>query len=134
MLFMHRSPYLKSRIEKEPYTLNDIVHSMANQGWQGKRIDVVKMPEGGYSSLDNTRVLAARLAGVRAKANIRKYNERLPSNMLDRFPHPAIPGSFAQTWGEALEYRIFRQGLDFQHENFPVGSYVAPRINYPKIK
>lgn len=79
---------------------------MSIKGWQGEPIDVIKIPEGGYASLDNTRVLAAKRAGIDIKANVRNYNERLPSTMIDRFEHPMVPGEFAQTWGEALEYRI----------------------------
>jgi hypothetical protein len=126
--------YLKIRPGQEPYTLNDITNSMSQHGWQGQPIDVIKMPEGGYSSLDNTRVLAARKAGIDIKANMRSYNDPLPETMARRFGHPQLSNVFAKTWGEALEYRLLRQNSSFINENFPVGTYEAPKIVYPKIR
>ena len=83
-----------------------------------------------FSSIDNTRILAAREAGIDVQANVRAYNERLPDSMLDRFEHPKVPGGYAQTWGEALEYRILRQNKTFQKNNYPVGSYQDPKVKY----
>ena len=123
--------YLKNRFGKS-YTFDEIVQSMKVEGWKGVAIDIVKMPEGGLSTLDNTRVLAAKKAGIDVLARVRRYNERLPQEMLTRFRHLTVSDSFAETWGEALEYRIMKQKLDFMNKNFPVGTYENPTINYPK--
>lgn len=37
---------------------------MKANGWKGDAIDVVRMGDGGLTTLDNTRVLAASRAGV----------------------------------------------------------------------
>jgi adhesin HecA-like repeat protein len=126
--------YLKIRDGMEPYTLDDIAKSMSENGWRGSPVDIVRMPEGGYSTLDNTRILAAQRAGIDVKVNIHKYNGKLPDNMLDRFEHPALPGLYAETWGEALEYRISKQSLNFQNKYYPLGTYQQPKVTYPKIK
>lgn len=126
--------YVKYRPNKKPYTIDSITDSMKKDGWLESEgpIDVVELPEGGYTSLDNTRIMTAQDAGIQMEARVHKYNERLPSTMNKRFKHPKIPGDFAQTWGEALEYRLFRQNLDFQHQCFPVGTYNRPVVTYPK--
>ncbi|GFN30052.1 hypothetical protein [Paenibacillus xylaniclasticus] len=41
---------------------------MKANGWQGSPIDVVKMPDGKLTTVDNTRVLAARNAGINVEA------------------------------------------------------------------
>lgn len=58
---------------------------MKSNGWKGDAIDIVKMPDGKYTTVDNTRVAAARDAGIDVKANVRSSNEVLPDNMVDRF-------------------------------------------------
>jgi len=122
--------YLKQRPGQASYTLDDLVNGMRTQGWKGDPVDVVRLPDGTFSSIDNTRILAAREAGIDVQANVRAYNERLPDSMLDRFEHPKVPGGYAQTWGEALEYRILRQNKTFQKNNYPVGSYQDPKVKY----
>jgi len=45
---------------------------MRANGWQGDAIDVVRMPDGKLTTLDNTRVLAADQAGIQVfKPSIR---------------------------------------------------------------
>ena len=46
----------------------EIVESMRNNGWAGDPIDVVRMPDGGLTTIDNTRVVAARQAGIDVQA------------------------------------------------------------------
>ena len=45
------------------YTFDTLIESMKKDGWKGDPIDVVNMSDGAPTSLDNTRVLAARQAG-----------------------------------------------------------------------
>ena len=37
---------------------NDIIQSMRESGWKGEPIDVVEMPDGIYTTIDNTRVVS----------------------------------------------------------------------------
>ncbi|WP_197279280.1 LysM peptidoglycan-binding domain-containing protein [Novosphingobium sp. AAP1] len=104
------------------YTYDDIVQSMSANGWKGDAIDVVRLPNGEFTTIDNTRVLAAREAGIDVQANVRAFDEQLPSNLLEqrRFGD-------AQTWGDALTQRINGQSSTFRTNN-PYGSYSPPRI------
>jgi hypothetical protein len=117
------------------YNLDDIMHSMINNGWVGAPIDVVQMEKGILTTIDNSRVFVAKKANINVKANVRKYNERLPSGMLDRFEHPKIYGAYAKTWGEAIEFRLMRQSYEFSDNYFPNGTYVEPKVTgMPKSK
>jgi len=49
------------------YSLNSLVKSMRKSGWTGKPIDVASMPDGTLATIDNTRVLAARISGIKVK-------------------------------------------------------------------
>ena len=53
---------------------SEIIDSMKAKGWDGAPIDVVRMPDGNLTTIDNTRVLAARYAeiDVQAKEKISK--------------------------------------------------------------
>ena len=113
-------------------TQNSEHYRMKTQGWKGDPVDVVRMPDGSLSSIDNTRILAAREAGIDAKVTIRSMDEQLPQVMIDekRFTYK---GQVAETWGEAMQIRIMRQKGNFATEN-PLGSYQPPKVTYPKIK
>ncbi|WP_431812021.1 hypothetical protein [Lysinibacillus sp. FW12] len=101
-----------------------IINSMKANGWKGDPIDVVKMPDGNYTTIDNTRVAAAREVGINVEAIIRDCNEPLPSNMIDRFTtKKGVP----ETWGEALELRVQKQKASFRNDN-PMGSYQLEKM------
>ena len=106
-----------------------ISESMMKEGWKGSPIDVVKMPDGLLTTIDNTRVLAARIAKIDAKATVHPYNAELMNEMqlrlAKRFPQEDQRGRFilrkgtekgkeATTWGEAVNIRIQNQRKDFQ--------------------
>ena len=95
---------------------------MKTNGWQGDPIDVIKMSDGNLTSMDNTRVAAARDAGVDVKANVHGFDDPLPADMVAqrRFGD-------AQTWGEAITGRINKQTGGFGTSN-PNGSLTPPRI------
>ena len=112
------------------YTYDDIKNSMQKEGWQGEPIDVVKMPDGGLTSIDNTRVRGAKVTNTPIKANIRKYDEPLSDADKTRFRKRNSKGQVIenpQTWGEAIEYRIKRQGSTWSREN-PHGTHELPRL------
>ncbi|WP_342472614.1 pre-toxin TG domain-containing protein [Metasolibacillus sp. FSL H7-0170] len=56
----------------------EIINSMKANGWKGEPIDVVKMHDGNYTTIDNTRVAAAREVGINVNVIIRDFNEPLP--------------------------------------------------------
>ncbi|TQF67815.1 RHS repeat-associated core domain-containing protein [Pseudoalteromonas luteoviolacea] len=96
----------------------DLTKSMQANGWKGDPIDVVRMDDGGLTTIDNTRVLAASRAGVNVQANIRNASDALPANMVERFTtKKGVP----TTWGEAVQLRIGKQNSGFRN-TYPNGS------------
>ncbi|MGL4887637.1 MAG: hypothetical protein ACRC4V_15055 [Aeromonas veronii] len=68
---------------------------MKENGWQGDSIDVVKMPDGGLTSMDNTRVRAAREAGVKVQARVNDFDRPHTDEEKRRFKTTSVP----DTWG-----------------------------------
>ncbi|WP_422614496.1 hypothetical protein, partial [Ascidiimonas aurantiaca] len=100
--------------------LGDIVDSMKKNGWQGNPIDVVEMADGGLTSLDNTRLLAAHEAGIDVQAVVHKADELLPDNLVERFTtKKGVP----KTWGDAVNLRIQKQNRGYR-DTYPNGSQV----------
>lgn len=105
----------------------EIIRSMKEHGWQGSPIDVVIMDDGKMTALDNTRVIAARVAGIDVMANVHGYNEPLPGLATrERFTTPR--GGMPLTWGQAVENRIGKQSSKFRRDN-PRGSYNIGKVN-----
>ncbi|MCB0354809.1 MAG: hypothetical protein KDD64_14840 [Bdellovibrionales bacterium] len=111
-------------------------------------IDIVEMPDGAYSSMDNRRILAAEEAGVPVVARKREYNEDLSGKERKKFQKMAETirdpqrrqeliesGNFQVkvgedgrtklvplTWGAALELRVATNDqVDFVQQS-PYGS------------
>ncbi len=112
----------------DPYTIRfsqssvngagDLTKSMQTNGWKGDPIDVVKMDDGGLTTIDNTWVLAASRAEITVQANIHNSSDALPANMVERFTtKKGIP----KTWGEAIQLRIGKQNSGFRN-TYPNGS------------
>lgn len=79
-----------------------LTDSMRQNGWDGPPIDAVRTREG-VVAIDNTRVLAARDAGLDTiPVNVHDAADALPPNMAGRFGE-------SRTWGEAVIYRTSRQ-------------------------
>lgn len=75
--------------------------------------------------MDNTRVVAAREAGINDEANIHGYDESLPSQeLIDRF---TTPKGVPSTWGEAIELRVRKQKASFRNGN-PYGQLEMENI------
>jgi len=97
----------------------DIVDSMRANGWAGPPIDVVRMPDGGLTAIDNTRVVASRHAGIDLRAVIHSFDEPLHDpNLTNRF---ATPKGLPTTWGEAISLRIGEQAAAYRNK-YPMGS------------
>ncbi|MEU7040450.1 DUF6531 domain-containing protein [Streptomyces varsoviensis] len=101
----------------------EIVESMSKNGWKGDPIDVVRMPDGGLTSIDNTRVLAARSTDTPIHARVRNFDDPLPQDIIDsgRFnTKKATP----KTWGEAMMARIGKQSAGYRNR-YPMGSDIT---------
>ena len=106
---------------------DEIRKSMLKNGWRGEAIDVVVMSDGKLTTLDNTRVVAARAANIKVKANVHKYNDFLPNKeTMRRFT--TKKGGIPKTWGDAVKNRIGKQSGSFRRE-YPNGSYNINNIN-----
>ncbi|WP_275415315.1 VENN motif pre-toxin domain-containing protein, partial [Snodgrassella gandavensis] len=109
------------------YTYDDLVTNMKTNGWKGDPVDVIKMPDGKFTSMDNTRIAAAREAGIDIKANVRNFDDKLLPAEVNRFSDPR-KGFVPTTWGEAITGRINKQSGGFSKNN-PYGSSTPPRIS-----
>jgi len=110
-------------------TVNDFGKALKNVA-SGKYdpIDIVKMGDGMYSTIDNTRLLAAQKLGLDLKATVHAFDDALPKTMLDRFENPAKAGEFAKTLGEAIQFRTGRQTGGFAEKHGSNGTFVQPEI------
>lgn len=67
-------------------SMEQLVASMRSRGYSSAPIDVVRLPNGELTSLDNRRLLAARRAGLEEiPAVIHDGSERLPADERGRF-------------------------------------------------
>lgn len=96
-----------------------IIESMNANGWVGDPIDVVRMPDSGLTTIDNTRVVAAHQAGIDVQALIHGFDDLLPPEFIDRFITPK--GGVPSTWGDAIMNRIGAQNSLFRN-TYPFGS------------
>jgi hypothetical protein len=111
----------------------DIVQSMRNDGWLYDPIDVVRMPDGRLTSVDNTRLLAARDAGIPVRARVWDASEALPTSMQGRFDILRQSGDRVafSTWGQAIARRTMSQSTaDWLRLGAGYGTYAPPRITY----
>ncbi|WP_323744584.1 DUF637 domain-containing protein [Pseudomonas sp. UFMG81] len=111
------------RVTGANYTYDDLVQSMRANGWKVDPVDVVKMPDGKLTSMDNTRIAAAREAGVDVKANVRGFDDPLTPAIQE-----ARGWQSFNTWGEAITGRINKQSGGFSTTS-PHGSTESPRIS-----
>jgi filamentous hemagglutinin len=69
---------------------------MQTNGWKGDPIDVVRMPDGRLTSIDNTRISAARDSGIDVQAKVRPFDSLLTKDEIARFTKGSQVPS---TWG-----------------------------------
>ncbi|RZQ63632.1 hypothetical protein EWH70_13385 [Amycolatopsis suaedae] len=92
---------------------------MKANGWVGEPIDVVRLPDGRLTTLDNTRVVAARHAGIDVRARVHEYDEPLPdADQIERF---STTRGTPSTWGDAVRLRIGKQSASYRNR-WPEGS------------
>jgi len=109
--------------------LDKIVTSMQKNDWKGEAIDIVKMKDGIYTTVDNTRLLAAQRVGINIQANAHNFDDLIPEEAAGRFL--GKDGSVPTTWGEAVGNRIKSQNAQFRNTN-ENGSFVEPKIGTGK--
>lgn len=103
---------------------------MKAKGWEGNPIDIVKMEDGFFTTVDNTRILAAREAGVNVDTYVHDFNEVISPKMAARFINKKT-GALPSTWGEAVRFRIGNQSKAFSTAN-PSGTLTLPKVNPAK--
>lgn len=112
------------------YNYNSMVDSMKREGWNGDLVDIVIMPNDTVTSMDNTRILAAREANIDLKAKVRDFNTPLTKAESERFK---VNGKTPNTWGEAIKLRVEKQASqkgtpDNWSIQFPYGSIFDPKV------
>jgi hypothetical protein len=118
--------FLSSSIRFTQNTVNDFGKALKSVA-SGKYdpIDIVAMGDGFYSTVDNTRLLAAQKLGVDIKATVHSFDEALPESMLNRFKNNKT-SEYAKTWGQAIEYRVANQSKGYAKTYKGKGSFVQP--------
>ena len=117
----------------QKFSYDDIKESMSKEGWKGEAVDVIEMPDGKLTSIDNSRVSAAKEVGISIKANVRNYDEKLSSEIVDserflkRNKHKEVTEN-PTTWGEAVSNRIENQPAHFRDKEAGQGSHDLPRV------
>jgi filamentous hemagglutinin len=113
------------------YSFDDIVSGMRANGWQGEPLNVIRMPDGTLTSIDNTRLLAARQAGIKAHIKVHDYDVPIPFKYAREYT--ARGRAEPSTWGDAIHSRIsIQSGKYFQDrifsEKFRDGSIYDPEL------
>ncbi|CDG82990.1 putative uncharacterized domain protein [Janthinobacterium agaricidamnosum NBRC 102515 = DSM 9628] len=112
------------RATNQAYTYDDLVKSMQTNGWKGDAVDVVRMPDGHLTSIDNTRISAAREAGIDVQAKVRSFDSPLTKDEIGRFTKG---NQVPSTWGDAITIRINSQSGAFSVK-YPYGADPLPRV------
>ncbi len=99
--------------------VEEIESSMRASGWAGDAIDVVRMRDGGLTSVDNRRLLAAKRVGIEVQAVIHEFDDIIPAEHAVRFA--TKKGVLPNSWGEAVLNRIANQGAGYRSA-WPNGS------------
>jgi hypothetical protein len=98
---------------------------MKSRGWDGDPIDVVRMLDNEFTTMDNTRLASAKTVGIGVKANVHCYSDLLTDVQSKRF---TTPKGTPNTWGEAIEFRIRKQNKPFRDKALPYGTYEMPLL------
>jgi len=110
---------------------DDIVRSMKAKGWDGDAIEVVKMQDDMYTSLDNKRLAAAQEVGIGAKVKVYNFDDAFPEERAKIFEkkYKVKP----KTYGEAIKLRVNDQSGGFGKAN-PNGASSQPTPKYKDKK
>jgi hypothetical protein len=96
-------------------------------GWRGDPLDVVVMPDGRLTSLDNRRILVSRDRGIQPLVLVHPGDEPLPPELVNsqRLADYGLTGG--STWKDLIDARLKRQ--DGWGKRNPMGSLLTP----PKV-
>ena len=112
--------FSQSNVKK---TLPDIVESMKRDGFSGDPIDVVRMQDGGLTSIDNTRVMAGSLSDTKLQLKVHEFDEPFPASRgPEHFTHKKTKQE-PTTYGEAVTNRISRQNPKWKKQNPQGGNF-----------
>ena len=116
--------FTQTTVKQQGATLPKLIESMRKDGFvveTDRLIDVVRMPDGQLTSLDNTRILAAQRAGVNVQARLFDYSTPLPNDLdyISRFV--GRNGEVPMTYGDAVMNRISNQSSMFRNL-YPFGA------------
>lgn len=114
----------QTTVKQQGATIPKLVESMQRDGFvvePDRLIDVVRMPDGELTSLDNTRILAAQRAGVNIQARVFDHADLLPNDLdyISRFI--GRKGEIPTTFGDAVRNRISNQSAAYRNI-YPNGS------------
>ena len=102
--------------------IQSIVNSMKVNGWKGDPIDVVRMSDGGLTTVDNSRLLAAKITNTPVKAIVHNMDDAIYGIRAEQLISKT--GSIPTTWGEAILNRIGRQSKLYR-SLYPYGSLIT---------
>lgn len=111
-------------MKQQGATIPKLVESMQQNGFvvePDRLIDVVRMPDGQLTSLDNTGILAAQRAGVNIQARVFDYTDPLPNDLDYISCFIGRKGEVPTTYGDAVMNRIGNQCSTFRNL-YPYGS------------
>ncbi|MBV9951817.1 MAG: hypothetical protein JO291_07680 [Acidimicrobiia bacterium] len=115
----HLEPHSVRFSQSSVNDVQEIIDSMRAHGWRGRPVDVVTMRDGELTSIDNSRLLAARYSDTRLRARIHAFEDQMSTRRAPQLRSRA--GVIPSTWGDAAEYRIQRQNAAFRRL-YPSGS------------
>jgi hypothetical protein len=104
-----------------------LVEHMSANGWADDipPIDTVRMSDGGLTSIDNRRLLAAKNTNTPVKLIEYNGSDLIPRERIS-YLSPEKQAKI-QTWEDFVKYRIENQGSTFSKNN-PVGTFENPII------
>jgi RHS repeat-associated protein len=115
--------FSQSSVKGSSYTE---VKALMAEGKDLGAIDIVKMKDGIYTSLDNKRLMAAQELGQDIKAISHNYDDILDATTQKRIFE--AHGINAKTWGEAIEARTSGQAKYISRDS-PNGSFIKPKVS-----
>lgn len=106
--------FSQTRSKQQRTFINDLVDGVERNGFiseprKSEYMDVVRMPDGKLTSLDRTRPLAARRAGIRDEARVFNFDDPLPDDLDYVARFLGSKGEVPKTFGEAALNRIGKQ-------------------------
>jgi hypothetical protein len=108
------------RAPGQSFTYDDLLTSMINNGWQGELADLVRMPHGKLTSMNNTRITADREAKIGFQGVEFSYGEALTPEIQN-----ARGWSDCNTWRQAIT-----AGINNQSKIFSAKIHTAPPFRF----